>query len=86
MVAISANHTLSQKAFADNLKLNFPLLSDFPNLKTIQDFGVLIPERRLAQRSYFIVDKQGVVRYKRVLKQGEDLVPNETLIQELKKL
>jgi len=77
---------LSQKAFADNLKLNFPLLSDFPNLKTIQDFGVLIPERRLAQRSYFIVDKQGVVRYKRVLKQGEDLVPNETLIQELKKL
>jgi peroxiredoxin len=77
---------LSQKAFADNLKLNFPLLSDFPNLKTIQDFGILIPERRLAQRSYFIVDKQGVVRYKRVLKQGEDLVPNETLIQELKKL
>lgn len=77
---------MSQKAFADNLKLNFPLLSDFPNLKTIQDFGVLIPERRLAQRSYFIVDKQGVVRYKRVLKQGEDLVPNETLIQELKKL
>ena len=86
MVAISANHTLSQKAFADNLKLNFPLLSDFPKLKTIQDFGVLIPERRLAQRSYFIVDKQGVVRYKRVLKQGEDLVPNEALIQELKKL
>ena len=86
VVAISANHTLSQKAFADTLKLNFPLLSDFPNLKTIQDFGVLIPERRLAQRSYFIVDKQGVVRYKRVLKQGEDLVSNETLIQELKKL
>lgn len=77
---------MSQKAFADNLKLNFPLLSDFPNLKTIQDFGVLIPERRLAQRAYFIVDKQGVVRYKKVLKQGEDLVPNETLIQELKKL
>lgn len=77
---------MSQKAFADNLKLNFPLLSDFPDLKTIQDFGVMIPERRLAQRSYFIVDKQGVVRYKRVLKQGEDLVPNETLIQELKKL
>ena len=77
---------MSQKAFADNLKLNFPLLSDFPNLKTIENFGVLIPERKLAQRSYFIVDKQGVVRYKKVLKQGEDLVPNETLIQELKKL
>ena len=31
-------------------------------------------ERKLAQRSYFIVDKQGVVRYKKVLKQGEPLV------------
>ena len=77
---------MSQKAFADNLKLNFPLLSDFPNLKTIQDFGVMIPERRLAQRSYFIVDKQGVIRYKKLLKQGEPLVPNDELIEEVKKI
>jgi peroxiredoxin len=77
---------LSQKAFADNLKLNFPLLSDFPNLKTIQDYGVLIPERRLAQRSYFIVDKQGIIRYKKVLKQGEPLISNDALIEEMKKI
>lgn len=85
-MAVSANHGLSQKAFADNLKLNFPLLSDFPNLKTIQDYGVLIPERRLAQRSYFIVDKQGVIRYKKVVKQGEPLIANDALIEELKKI
>ena len=78
----------SQKAFADFLKLNFPLLSDFPDLKTIQAYGVLSPnpERKLAQRSYFIVDKAGVVRYKRILKQGEPLISNEELVEQVKKL
>ena len=44
------------------------------------------PDRKLAVRSYFIVDKTGVVRYKKVLKPGEPLVPNETLLEELKKI
>ena len=80
-MGISSNITFSQKAFADYLKLNFPLLSDAPNLKTIEGYGVLNPERRLARRSYFIIDKQGVVRFKRVLKSGEELIPNEELLQ-----
>ena len=86
IVGISANVTFSQKAFADFLKLNFPLLSDFPAMKTMQDYGVFNADRKLAQRSYFIIDKQGVVRYRRVLKQGEELLPNEELIAEVKKL
>jgi len=85
-VGISANVAFSQKAFADFLKLNFPLLSDFPDLKAIQAYGVLNAERKLAQRSYFIVDKQGVIRYKKLLKQGEPLVPNDELIEEVKKI
>jgi peroxiredoxin len=76
----------SQKAFADFLKLNFPLLSDFPDGKTMQAYGVFNPERKLAQRSYFIIDKQGVVRYKKILQRGEPLLPNDTLIEELKKI
>jgi len=86
LVAISANVSFSQKAFAESLKLNYPLLSDAPELKTIQSYGVLIPERRLAQRSYFIVDKQGIVRYKKVLGPREDLIPNSTLIAEVMKI
>lgn len=86
LVGISANVRFSQKAFADSMKLNYPLLSDSPNPQTIQDYGVLIPERRLAQRSYFIVDKQGVIRYKKILAPKEDLVPNDTLIEEVKKI
>ena len=80
------NHPLSQKAFADTLKLNFPLLSDFPDGKATQAYGVFNAERKLANRSYFIIDKQGVIRYKKVLAPKEDLVPNETLLEEVKKL
>ena len=85
-MGISANIGFSQKAFADFLKLNFPLLSDFPELKAMQAYGVLNAERKLAQRSYFIVDKQGVIRYKKILGRGEALLPNDTLLAELKKL
>jgi alkyl hydroperoxide reductase subunit AhpC len=62
------------------------LLSDAPNLKTMEAYGVLNPERRVARRSYFIIDKQGVVRYKRVLKPGEELIPNEELLEHVSKL
>ncbi len=86
MLGISANVIFSQRAFADFLKLNFPMLSDAPDLKAMQAYGVLNAERRLAQRSYFIVDKQGVIRYKKVLGRGEPLVPNDTLIEEVKKI
>ncbi|MBI4523346.1 MAG: redoxin domain-containing protein [Deltaproteobacteria bacterium] len=86
VLGISANVGFSQKAFADFLKLNYPLLTDYPDLKAIQAYGVFNKERRLAQRSWFIVDKNGVVRYKKVLGRGEPLVPNETLIEEIKKI
>ena len=85
-MGISANVRFSQQAFADFLKLNFPLVSDAPDLKTIAAYGVLNAERRLAQRSYFIVDKQGVLRYKKVLAPKEPLLSNEALLQEVAKI
>ena len=85
-MGLSTNVRFSQQAFADFLKLNFPLVSDAPDLKTVDAYGVLIPERRLAQRSYFIVDKQGIVRYKKVLAPKEPLLSNEALLAEVAKL
>ena len=84
-MGISSNVRFSQQAFADFLKLNYPLLSD-SDLKAATAYGVANTERRLAQRSYFIVDKQGVIRYKKVLAPKEPLVENEALIAEVKKL
>jgi peroxiredoxin len=85
-VGISANVTFSQRAFADFLKLNFPLLSDAPDMKTMEAYGIYDAERRLARRSYFIIDKDGVIRYMKVLKRGEPLVSNDELLAEVKKI
>jgi len=86
IIGISTNVTFSQKAFADFLKLNFPLLSDAPDLKATEAYGVLNKERRLAQRSYFIIDKKGVIRYKKLISSGQPLVPNDELVEEIKKM
>ena len=85
-MGISSNVRFSQQAFADFLKLNFPLVSDAPDMKTIDAYGVLVPERKVAQRSYFIVDKQGIVRFKKVLAPKEPLLSNEALLAEVAKL
>lgn len=76
----------SQQAFADFLKLNYPLLADAPDGKASEAYGVYNAERKLSTRSWFIIDKQGVVRYKKVLAPKEPLIENEVLLAELKKL
>ena len=61
-MGISANAIFSQKAFVDFTKINYPLLSDRDG-KVMQSFGVYDEARRVAKRSYVIIDKQGVIRY-----------------------
>jgi peroxiredoxin len=56
------NAPFSQKAFADFAKIVYPLLSDRDG-KVMQAFGVYDEARRLAKRSYIIVDKEGVIKY-----------------------
>lgn len=55
-------------------------------MQTIEAYGVLNPQSKLAQRSYFIVDKQGIIRYKKVQERGEGLVPNAQLVEEIRKI
>ncbi len=86
VLGISADAKFSQQAFADFLKLNFPLLSDAPDLKTIQAYGVFNAQSKLAQRSYFVIDKRGTIRYKKIQGRGEGLVSNEELVEEIRKI
>ena len=68
LLGISASNRFSQKTYADSLKLPFPLLSDFPDLKVIRKYGVLMrvgeAKRPMADGSYLLIDKQGIVRGK----------------------
>lgn len=87
-MGISANATFSQKAFADFFKVNYPILSDFPDLKVMKAYGVLNEARRVANRSYVITDKEGIVRYKNTRSTGrkEHLLSTEELLREVKRI
>lgn len=64
--AISIDSIFSHKAFAQQHKIEVPLLSDF-NKTVAADYGVLYPElmglKGVAKRSAFLLDTDGIVRY-----------------------
>ena len=67
---ISVDTFFTLKAFHDAQGYSFPLLSDF-NKQTIRDYGVynedMIGLKGIAKRAVFVVDRDGVVRYREVL-------------------
>ena len=67
ILAVSANSTFSQTTFAESLKLPYPLLSDFPERKTIRAYGILNERSMTAIRTFFLIDPQGVIRRKWVI-------------------
>jgi peroxiredoxin len=87
VVGISANAAFSQKAFAEFAKIVYPLLSDRDG-KIMQAYGVYDEARRLAKRSYIIVDKEGVIRYYdiRPTNTEKDLLSTEQLLNAVKKV
>lgn len=87
VVGISVNAPFSQKAFVDFAKINYPLLSDRDG-KVMQAYGVYDEPRRLAKRSYVIVDKEGVIRYLDIRPSisEKDLLTTEQLLNAVKKV
>lgn len=60
---ISTDNTPSQSAFAEKLGLAFPILSDFRTREVSKAYGVLIPERGIANRATFVIDKDGIIQH-----------------------
>ena len=61
--------------FHDAERLTFPLLSDF-NKEVMRDYGVLqenmIGLKGIAKRAVFVIDGQGIVRYREVLEDARN--------------
>lgn len=87
VVGISANAPFSQKAFADFAKINYPLLSDRDG-KVMQAYGVYDEPRKIAKRSYVIVDKDGIIRYHDIRPANSEkyLLTTQQLLSEVKKV
>jgi peroxiredoxin len=64
LLAVSCDPMFSLRAFADRDRLEFPLLSDFwPHGAVAKAYDNFDEEFGCANRSTFIVDKQGVLRW-----------------------
>ena len=72
---ISVDTFFTLKAFHDQQKFTFPLLSDF-NKQAIREYGVfnedMIGLKGIAKRAVFVIDKNGVVRHREVLEDARN--------------
>jgi peroxiredoxin len=72
---ISVDTFFTLKAFQEQQKLTFPLLSDF-NKQVIRDYGVfnedMIGLKGIAKRAVFVIDKDGIVRHQEVLEDARN--------------
>lgn len=77
VIGISVDSFFALKRFAEDTKINFPLLSDF-NRTAIKDYDVVLPEfswgyKNVAKRSTFVIDKDGRIQYIEILPSPGDL-------------
>ena len=64
LLAVSVDTIFALRTFADQLGLQFPLLSDFwPHGAVAQAYGVFDAERGCAIRGSFLLDPDGIVRW-----------------------
>ena len=90
VIGISVDGPFANKIFTQNRHLNFPLLSDYKR-ETIQRYGIVmkdlatLKDYNAAKRSVFIIDENGIVRY-RWISDNPLIEPNYNEIKdELKK-
>jgi peroxiredoxin Q/BCP len=77
VLGISVDTIERNARFAKNLGLTFPLLSD-EDLKVSEAYGVLNPQSQFANRTTFVVDKQGRIQH---IEEGSSAVDPTGAIQ-----
>ena len=70
VIGVSTDTFFALKAWGDQHKLTFPLLSDY-NKDVIRKYGVVNPDmiglKDIAKRAVFVIDRDGTVRHREVL-------------------
>jgi mycoredoxin-dependent peroxiredoxin len=65
LLTVSVDSTFATRAWSDAEHFNFALLSDFwPHGEVAKSYGVFDENMGIATRGTFIIDKDGVVRWK----------------------
>lgn len=75
-VSVDTKHAL--RVFREQEGLAFDLLSDFwPHGEVARAYGVFLPERGMATRGTFVIDRDGIVRWAQVNHPGEARHPGD---------
>jgi peroxiredoxin len=87
-VGVSADHVATLEAFAKQENLKQLLLSDFRR-QMLPAWGAIetneqSPIYRYAKRAYFIIDRQGMIKYIKVQANPLDLLDADEVLKALK--
>jgi peroxiredoxin len=87
-VGISADHPATLDAFTKQQSLKHVLLADFRR-QTLPAYGALVTDEkspifRYAKRAYFVIDKNGVVKWAKVQDNALDLLDPAEVLEALR--
>jgi peroxiredoxin len=85
VLPISVDAVPSLKAFKEKERMTVDLLSDFFR-QTARDYDVLAEAKGTARRSYFLVDKQGVLRWSHVETENGHRREDAELLEQIRRL
>lgn len=85
VLPLSVDSTASLNEFRAKHKMTHHLLSDFKR-EAGRAYGVLDEDKFFTKRAYFLVDKQGILRWKHVEAELKDSRTNEQLLSEIAKV
>ena len=71
VLGVSVDSPAANKAFAEQIGVKFPLLSDFKRTVS-KDYGIYNEEHGFANRTTFVIDKQGIIQHIDVDKEAID--------------
>jgi len=87
-VGVSADAGATLLAFTKTNDIRFPLLADFRRQMLPAYDAMVMDEKspiyRYAKRAYFILDRQGTVRYAKIQENPIDLLNPEDVLKALK--
>ena len=85
VLPISVDDVDALKEFKARYEMQTELLSDVKREASIA-YGVLIPEKLVANRAYFLVDKTGIVRWAHVEEHGGMRRENDEILAQIARL
>ena len=83
IMGISVDSPWSHRAWAEERGIEFPLLSDFQRA-VVEEYGVK-HKRGFSERAYFVIDREGIVRAKKIEDSPSNQPGMQTVLEDLEK-